>query len=105
MIKLTTTIGYGSKLAGTGGVHGSPLKKDDAQTMKANFGFDPAKMFDVPQSVYDFYAKAAARGAVAEEAWDRLCEKYKSDYPAEHADLFRRLSCKLPEGWEKALPE
>jgi len=34
VIKLTTTIGFGSKAAGTGGVHGNPLKPDDAKQVK-----------------------------------------------------------------------
>jgi transketolase len=34
VIKLTTTIGFGSKLQGTGGVHGNPLKADDAKQVK-----------------------------------------------------------------------
>jgi transketolase len=34
IIKLTTTIGFGSKLQGTGGVHGNPLKPDDAKAVK-----------------------------------------------------------------------
>ena len=35
VIKLTTTIGFGSKAQGTGGVHGNPLKPDDAKAVKA----------------------------------------------------------------------
>jgi transketolase len=35
VIKLTTTIGFGSKLQGTGGVHGNALKADDAKQVKA----------------------------------------------------------------------
>ena len=104
VIKLTTTIGYGSKLQGTGGVHGAPLKADDAQSVKSKFGFDPSKSFDVPQAVYNAYAKTAARGAAAEEAWNQLFHKYKSEYPGLHADLSRRLAGKLPEGWQNALP-
>ena len=34
VIKVTTTIGFGSKLQGTGGVHGNPLKPDDAENVK-----------------------------------------------------------------------
>ncbi|RPB22676.1 putative transketolase TktA [Terfezia boudieri ATCC MYA-4762] len=105
VIKLTTTIGYGSKLAGTGGVHGSPLKADDAAQVKEKFGFDPTKSFDVPQQVYDLYAKTAARGATAEESWNQLFTKYKGEYPELHADLARRLAGQLPEGWQKHLPE
>ena len=41
VIKLTTTIGYGSKLQGTGGVHGNPLKPDDAKNVKKNLFSHP----------------------------------------------------------------
>ncbi|KAI1937960.1 Transketolase [Ophidiomyces ophidiicola] len=104
VIKVTTTIGFGSKLQGTGGVHGNPLKADDAQNVKKMFGFDPEQTFVVPQQVYDLYNKHAAEGAAKEQEWNALFDKYKSEYPAEHADLLRRLTGKLPEGWEKHLP-
>jgi transketolase len=104
VIKLTTTIGFGSKLQGTGGVHGNPLKADDAQNVKKAFGFDPEKSFVVPQEVYDLYGKHAAEGAAKEQEWNNLLKKYASEHKAEHADLVRRLSGKLPEGWEKNLP-
>ena len=104
VIKLTTTIGYGSKLQGTGGVHGNALKLDDARGVKEKFGFDPDQSFVVPQKVYDMYHAHSAKGAAKEQEWNKLFEKYGSEYKAEHADLIRRLSGKLPEGWEKKLP-
>ncbi|KAI9931907.1 hypothetical protein ASPWEDRAFT_493940 [Aspergillus wentii DTO 134E9] len=104
VIKLTTTIGFGSKLQGTGGVHGNPLKADDSKGVKALFGFDPEQSFVVPQQVYDLYGKHAAEGAAKEQEWNQLLQKYASEYQAEHADLTRRLAGKLPEGWEKSLP-
>ncbi|RLL95363.1 hypothetical protein CFD26_103955 [Aspergillus turcosus] len=104
VIRLTTTIGFGSKLQGTGGVHGNPLKADDRESVKQKFGFDPKQSFVVPQQVYDMYHKHAAEGAAKEQAWNQLLEKYATEYKAEHADLVRRLSGKLPEGWEKSLP-
>jgi transketolase len=104
VIRLTTTIGFGSKLQGTGGVHGNPLKADDCESVKQKFGFDPKQSFVVPQQVYDLYHKHAAEGAAKEQAWNQLLEKYATEYKAEHADLVRRLSGKLPEGWEKSLP-
>ncbi|KAI5852536.1 Transketolase, thiamine diphosphate binding domain-containing protein [Morchella snyderi] len=104
IIKLTTTIGYGSKLQGTHEVHGSPLKADDIKSIKEKFGFDPEKKFDVPSKVYEHYGETAAKGAAAEEEWNQLFAKYQKEYPEEGKDLARRLAGKLPEGWEKALP-
>ena len=104
MIKLTTTIGFGSKLQGTGGVHGNPLKPDDVKQIKQKFGFNPEESFVVPQEVYDSYHKHAAEGAAAEQAWNDLFKKYSSEHKDLGADLERRLAGKLPEGWEKSLP-
>ncbi|KAF2252255.1 transketolase [Trematosphaeria pertusa] len=104
VIKLTTTIGFGSKLQGTGGVHGNPLKADDCKQVKEKFGFDPEKMFVVPQEVYDMYHKHAAEGAAAEQEWNKLFEKYGSEYKDLHSDLARRLTRNLPEGWQNKLP-
>ncbi|EAS28397.3 transketolase [Coccidioides immitis RS] len=104
VIKVTTTIGFGSKLQGTGGVHGNPLKADDAQNVKKIFGFNPEQSFVVPQEVYDLYHKHSAEGAAKEQEWNILFQKYKSEYPELHADFTRRLTGKLPEGWEKNLP-
>ncbi len=104
VIKLTTTIGFGSLLQGTGGVHGNALKADDCKQVKKKFGFDPEDSFVVPQKVYDMYHKHAAEGAAKEEEWNKMFEKYGQEHKAEHDDLLRRLSGKLPEGWEKKLP-
>ncbi|KAF2786499.1 transketolase [Melanomma pulvis-pyrius CBS 109.77] len=104
VIKLTTTIGFGSKLQGTGGVHGNPLKSDDIKQVKEKFGFDPEKTFVVPQEVYDQYHKHAAEGAAAEQEWNKLFEKYGKEHKDLHDDLARRLTRDLPEGWEKKLP-
>jgi transketolase len=104
LIQLKTTIGYGSNNQGTHGVHGSPLKADDIKQLKEKWGFNPDESFAVPQEVYDFYGKRSSEGAAREQEWNQLLAKYKEQYPKEHADLIRRLSGELPEGWEKSLP-
>lgn len=104
MIKLRTTIGFGSLLEGTGGVHGAPLKKDDVTQVKKKFGFNPEETFAVDQAVYDLYNKHSAEGTAAEKEWNQLLEKYSKEFPSEAKDLKRRLTGKLPEGWEKKLP-
>ena len=104
MIRLTTTIGFGSKLQGTGGVHGNPLKADDCKQVKEKFGFDPEKMFVVPQEVYDKYHKHASEGAAAEQEWNKLLEKYAGEHKEDASELKRRMEGKLPEGWQNKLP-
>ncbi|KAI9566511.1 transketolase [Boletus coccyginus] len=104
LIKLRTTIGYGSKQQGTHGVHGSPLKADDIQSLKSKFGFPPDQTFYIPNETYATYRAAASRGAELEAAWTTLLAKYGKAYPKEHAELTRRISGKLVEGWENSLP-
>jgi transketolase len=104
LVKLRTTIGYGSKLQGTGGVHGNPLKADDIKQMKEKFGFNPETTFVVAPEVYEHYGKRAAEGAAKEQEWEILLEKYGSSHKAEYDDFKRRLTGDLPEGWEKNLP-
>ncbi|KDR73467.1 hypothetical protein GALMADRAFT_611443 [Galerina marginata CBS 339.88] len=105
IIRLRTTIGFGSKQQGTHGVHGSPLKADDIQALKTKFGFPPEQSFHVPQTTYDFYADIGKRGAALEASWDSLLQAYGQKFPKEHAELTRRISGKLPDGWEKTLPQ
>ncbi|KAG6002062.1 hypothetical protein E4U21_003494 [Claviceps maximensis] len=103
MIKLKTTIGYGSLQEGTHGVHGSPLKADDIKQLKQKWNF-PQEAFHVPKEVYDLYGKHSSEGAAYEEKWNQLMSKYAEKYPSEYADLERRQKGDLPEGWEKKLP-
>ncbi|KAG0369285.1 transketolase [Gamsiella multidivaricata] len=104
LIKVYTTIGFGSLMQGTEKVHGSPLKADDIVQLKKNMGFNPEETFAVPQSTYDLYHARAAKGAALNQEWDALVEKYSAEYPELSAELKRRLNKDLPEDWAKALP-
>ncbi|KAA1471239.1 transketolase [Dentipellis sp. KUC8613] len=104
LIRLRTTIGFGSKLQGTHGVHGAPLKADDIAALKTHVGFDPQATFYIPQATYDAYAEVGKRGAALEAQWNALLSNYAQKYPTEHSELLRRISGKLPQGWEKTLP-
>jgi transketolase len=50
------------------------------------------------------YHQHAAEGAAAEEEWNKLFQKYGEEHKDLHADLKRRLTRDLPEGWQKSLP-
>ncbi|KAG0037238.1 Transketolase [Podila clonocystis] len=104
LIKVFTTIGFGSLNQGTEKVHGSPLKADDIVQLKKAFGFNPEEHFVVPQTTYDLYHAKAAKGAHLNQEWNALLEKYVAHHPEEGAQLKRRLRKELPENWATALP-
>ncbi|KAI9256876.1 transketolase [Sporodiniella umbellata] len=104
LIKVRTTIGYGSLNQGQEKVHGAPLTEDDIQQVKKKFGFNPEATFQVDDDVYQLYHKRAEEGAKYEQKWNELFEKYKQEYPEEAKEIHRRFSQELPEGWEKTLP-
>ena len=51
LIKERTTIGFGSKKAGTSEVHGSPLSEEDLAGAKEKLGVDGTKKFFIPEEV------------------------------------------------------
>lgn len=104
LIKIRTTIGYGSREQGEEKVHGNPLEHDDIKQVKAKFNFDPEKFFVVPEEVRDFYAQRIAHGTKAEEEWNALFAGYAQNYPTEAKEIKRRLAGELPEGWQDTLP-
>ncbi|KAI8340232.1 transketolase [Chlamydoabsidia padenii] len=104
IIKLQTTIGYGSLNQGQESVHGSALPEDDIRQIKEKFGFNPDEKYVVPQQVYDAYHTIGARGEKASKEWYDLLEKYCDKYPDLGAELKRRQKGELPKGWESVLP-
>ena len=80
------------------------MKADDIQALKSKFGFPPDQSFYVPKEVYDTYRAVALRGAQLEATWTTLLAEYAKACPQEFAELTRRITGKLPEGWEQRLP-
>ena len=104
MIKVTTTIGYGSpNKANTAGVHGAALGADEAAATRQNLGWNYGE-FEVPQESYDQWRKAIERGAAAEATWNATLADYRSKYPTEAAQFERQLRGELPQGWDANLP-
>ncbi len=104
MIKITTTIGYGSPNKGnTAGVHGAALGASEVELTRKtlNWNYEP---FVVPQEVYDHTNQAIARGAKAEADWNATLTAYKAKYPTEAAEFEQITSGKLPAKWADCLP-
>jgi transketolase len=104
MIKVTTTIGYGSpNKANTAGVHGAALGGDEVKATRENLGWQ-YQPFEVPADALAHFRKAIERGASYEAEWQEIMATYRTQYPQEAAELERMLAGKLPEGWEQTLP-
>lgn len=104
LIKVTTTIGYGSpNKADTAGVHGAALGGDEVKATRENLGwnYDP---FVVPDDVYSHFRKAIEKGASLQAEWEETWATYKTKYPDEAKEFESMISGKLPENWADCLP-
>ncbi len=104
LIKVTTTIGYGSpNKANSHAVHGAALGGDEVDATRKNLGWE-YEAFVVPDDALNHFRKAVERGSEAEAVWNQTLADYKAKYPEQAAEFEQITSGKLPEGWEKALP-
>jgi transketolase len=104
LIKVRTTIGYGSPNKGnTAGVHGAALGADEVKFTREHLGWEYAP-FELPADALSHFRKAIERGAASEAEWNQTFATYKAKYAADAAEFERAIAGKLPEGWEKVLP-
>lgn len=97
LIKITTTIGYGSpNKADTAGVHGAALGADEIELTRKSLEWNYGP-FEVPEDALNHFRKAVERGASAEAEWDQVWATYKTKYAEEAAELERILSGKPPQ--------
>ncbi|KAJ3050661.1 Transketolase [Rhizophlyctis rosea] len=104
LIKIRTTIGFGSKNEGEEKVHGAPLGEADIQNVKTKFGFNPENKFFVPEEVREFYANVSKKSEEANAAWDELYQKYSQEHADLAAELNRRQKKELPKNLIESLP-
>ena len=98
LIACKTTIGKGAPTkAGLNKAHGSPLGDEEIAGTRAARGWDHAP-FEVPQSVYDDWAKPAQAGGTAHADWKTRLKEH-----AKAADFKRAMSGELNAGWQKTL--
>jgi len=104
MIKVTTTIGYGSpNKQDTPGIHGAALGGDEIKATRENLGWSYGD-FEVPSEALNHMQQAIQRGASYQAEWEKTLATFRTQYPAEAAEFERMLAGTLPEGWADALP-
>jgi transketolase len=104
LIAVRTHIGFGAPTKhDTSKAHGSPLGEDEVRGAKVAYGWDPDKHFFVPDDVLASYRRAIPAGETLVADWEAGVQRYAAEYPAEAAELRRRLGRELPQGWDAAL--
>jgi transketolase len=99
LICCKTVIAKGApKKANTGAAHGAPLGAEEVAATRAAIGW-PHPPFEIPEAVRAGW-NAVEAGKRAEKKWARLVASYQKQFPAEAAELQRRLSGKLPQDFD-----
>jgi transketolase len=105
IIAVRTVIGFGSpNKAGSQKAHGAPLGPDEVRLTKEAYGWDPDRSFFVPDAAAALFSRAIPWGEELIRRWDAVFDAYRTTFPAEAAELERRLDGDLGAGWDAALP-
>ncbi|HEX2716816.1 MAG TPA: transketolase, partial [Gemmatimonadaceae bacterium] len=105
LVVCRTHIGYGSpNRVDTAKAHGEPLGEEEVRLTKQNLGWPSLEPFWVPQEAIDHCRVTREKGEALQATWEHAFADYRSAFPAEASELERRLAGRLPDGWEKALP-
>ena len=103
LICCKTVIGMGSpNKAGTHDVHGAALGASEVAATRSALGWDSAP-FEIAPDITAAW-NAVARGQAAEAAWRKRFEAYRVQYPAQAAELERRMAGELLPAFAEQLP-
>lgn len=105
LISVKTTIGYGMPTAGTRKAHSDAPGAEAVRETKRHLGWPEDKQFYVPDEALAHFREAIERGARQEQEWQALVEKYQDKYNDLGKTWQETISGKLPEDWEKHLPD
>jgi transketolase len=105
IIAVRTHIGYGSpNKQDTQKAHGAPLGPDEVRLVKEAYGWDPDRTFYVPDEAAALFRRAIDVGKDLVAEWESRFDRYAAEFPAESAELERRLLGRLPDRWDAGLP-
>ncbi|HTT20951.1 MAG TPA: transketolase [Candidatus Sulfotelmatobacter sp.] len=107
LIIVDSHIGYGAPhKQDTSGAHGEPLGEEEVRLAKRNYGWPEDKKFYIPEGVYEhFRGGIGKRGKQLRDAWFARIDAYRKQYPEQAEELFRMQHRRLPDGWDRNLPE
>ncbi len=85
--------------------HGAPLGEEEVVLTKRNLDWPEDKSFYVPDEALEHMRKCRETGAKLETEWKELFARYREEHLDLAAEFDRRIEGKLPDGWDKDLPE
>ncbi|MHA2423249.1 MAG: transketolase [Candidatus Thorarchaeota archaeon] len=105
LIMCKTNIGFGMpNKQDTAKAHGEPAGEDELNGAKTNLGWPLEPRYLIPEDVLAHFREAVNRGEETEKTWKKSFEEYKNQNPKLAEELQRRLSGRLPDGWNSELP-
>ena len=106
IIMCRTHIGFGLPTRqDTNKAHGEPPGEQELANAKIRLGWPVEPKFIIPEDTLALFRKAVPAGKRLEVAWVKLFAAYREKYPDLAAEFERRVSGRLPEGWDAGLPE
>jgi transketolase len=107
LIIVDSHIAYGApNKQDTSAAHGSPLGEEEIRLTKRNYGWPEDAKFRIPEEVPEHFRQGVGRkGRTLREAWYTKFEEYKTLYPELAEQHLRMETRRLPDGWDKDLPE
>jgi transketolase len=89
----------------THAAHGEPLGEEEIRLTKRNYGWPEDEKFLVPDAVREGFKKGIGeRGGGLRNAWMKLFDDYKRQYPQLADHLYKMQHRGLPDGWDKDIP-
>jgi len=105
LIRIKTIIGFGMPKQGTNKAHSDAPGPDAVKETKRNLGWPENKDFFIPKEVLTHFRTAVKDGPKREKEWEASVKKYSKTFPELAKTLRETRTGKLPEGWEKLLPD
>ncbi len=105
LIIIKTTIGFGSPIAGTSDVHGSPLNKEQILKTKQSLGWPSQEPFFIPSDAHAHLHRAVEKGQKLVTNWNQLFLKYQSAHPELAKQFTIAHAQQLPNNWDQGCPE
>jgi transketolase len=102
LICCKTIIGYGSpNKQGKESSHGAALGDAEIKLVREKLDW-PHAPFEIPADIRAGW-DARAKGKAAQQKWRSLFNEYQRKFPAEGAELSRRIAGKLPADWKSSI--